>query len=175
MPTERRTTQPEIQRVTLPLDCILRPEEVNAHALEAAKLDEEVFDEKEAASSRSKASKALCDDLVRQRGEHLRKVRTGREERKVTCERVYDFAENAVRTIRLDTGEEVDNRAMTYEERQQHLFEVPRAADDPMEREGADRGQLRNEQSDFERNQIEAADSAGGGTDGSQASGDHEG
>ena len=125
MPTDRRRLQPEVQRINKTLGCELSLAEVNAHALRAAKLDEEIFDEREQNSARQKASKALVDDLSRERGEALRKVRTGKEDRKVNCERTFDFSENAVVTVRLDTGEEIDRRAMTYDERQQALFPVP--------------------------------------------------
>jgi hypothetical protein len=123
----RRTLQPEIQRIEKLLPCELRPDELHAYATEAARLDEEIFQERESQAARSKASKALLDTLSQERSTSLRKIRTRRDDRRVACHVIHDFAENSVKTIRLDTGEEVASRAMTYEERQAQLFELPQS------------------------------------------------
>lgn len=158
-----RTLQPEIQRVQLSLDTILSAEELASYADRAAKLDEELFDKREALSAYQKAAKAEMDEITRDRSDCLRKVRTRREERKVACQRTFDFTTNAVITTRLDSGEVVDTRAMTYDERQQHLFEIPGAGT-----VGADTRQQHREQADFDRSQREGVD------DGSEAEGDAE-
>jgi hypothetical protein len=49
------------------------------------------------------------------------KIRTGSEVRLVECRLEKDFLANAVRIYRLDTGELVEERPMTQEERQLHL------------------------------------------------------
>ena len=51
------------------------------------------------------------------------KIRTGSEVRLVECRLEKDFLANAVRTYRLDSGELVEERVMTVEERQ--LFLLP--------------------------------------------------
>jgi hypothetical protein len=51
------------------------------------------------------------------------KIRTGSEIRMVECRLEKDFLSNSVKTYRLDTGELVEERSMTPEERQ--LFLVP--------------------------------------------------
>jgi hypothetical protein len=51
------------------------------------------------------------------------KIRTGSEVRLVECRLEKDYLANAVRTYRTDTGELVEERPMTAEERQ--LFLVP--------------------------------------------------
>lgn len=142
----RRRMQPEIQRVERTLPCELTPDELRAHGDEAARLDEEIFNEQERAAAHSKASKALVSELQHKRTDKLRRVRTRREDRTVACEIVWDFAENAVRTIRLDTGEEIQSRAMTYEERQGRLFEIPAGANTvETERQRTDLDRFRDE------------------------------
>jgi hypothetical protein len=49
------------------------------------------------------------------------KIRQGFEMRLVECRMEKEFATNAVRLYRLDTGELVEERAMTVEERQRSL------------------------------------------------------
>lgn len=52
-------------------------------------------------------------------------VRSGYEFRGVPCEEVYNYAAATVITFRLDTGEEVEARAMTHAEKNElHMDEV---------------------------------------------------
>ena len=49
------------------------------------------------------------------------KINSGQEQRLIDCEVVKNFDLNVVRVYRLDTGEIVEERAMTTEERQREL------------------------------------------------------
>ncbi|MBW1937119.1 MAG: hypothetical protein JRI84_16565, partial [Deltaproteobacteria bacterium] len=51
------------------------------------------------------------------------KIRQGSEMRLVKCRVEQDFLTNSVKTYRLDTGELVEERAMTAEERQMMLMQ----------------------------------------------------
>lgn len=56
------------------------------------------------------------------------------EERRIECQEVKEFSTNSLRVIRMDTGEEIERRALTAEERQQELPLVdpqPPAAEPP--------------------------------------------
>lgn len=52
-------------------------------------------------------------------------IHTGKDERDVECEEVMVFETNTVQTKRVDTGEIVDQRAMTADERQTSLLADP--------------------------------------------------
>lgn len=54
------------------------------------------------------------------------KIRSGWELRTIECRLEKEFANNTVRIYRQDTGELVEERAMTAQERQQELFFVPK-------------------------------------------------
>jgi len=58
------------------------------------------------------------------------------ETRPVECEAILDYSEKMVTFIRLDTGEDVETRPMTQDERQMELgLEEPEATDDEPEEE----------------------------------------
>jgi hypothetical protein len=69
--------------------------------------------------------KELKMEVERLRGE----VKTGREEREVTCVNEFYFKQNLVKVRRVDNREIVEERPMTDEDRQEHLPSVP--APDP--------------------------------------------
>jgi hypothetical protein len=54
----------------------------------------------------------------------LRRVREKHEDREVECERIADFGAKKLRVTRLDTGEVVQERALTFDELQGRLFVV---------------------------------------------------
>ena len=49
-------------------------------------------------------------------------ITTGTEDRDVECDVVKDFKAGTVTTFRSDTGEQVDQRTLTAEERQEELY-----------------------------------------------------
>lgn len=65
--------------------------------------------------------KTKIQGLDFQIGELKRIVLDGSERREVECFYHKDFENNSVLTVRSDTGEEVDSRRMTPEERQEML------------------------------------------------------
>ena len=66
-----------------------------------------------AADMKSRIERAIADI-----GRWNRTVRDGYEMRNVDCQVVYDFTEGVVRTVRTDSGEELESRKMRQEERQ---------------------------------------------------------
>lgn len=66
-------------------------------------------------------------------------ISTGMEERDVDCEVRKDFIHGKVTTVRLDTGEVVDERVMSADERQEVMFEKESGpARDPAKGKGGD-------------------------------------
>ena len=51
-------------------------------------------------------------------------IATKTEDREVECDQTKDFERGIVTTFRSDTGEQVDQRAMTAEERQEEMFQA---------------------------------------------------
>jgi hypothetical protein len=107
--------------ITKELECQLTAEEIRnlgvalANAIgELDSLDQEKATFMADLKSRRKDARAKMKLLAE-------KIRTGSEMRLVECRIEKDFLANAVRTYRLDTGELVEERAMTPEERQMML------------------------------------------------------
>ena len=99
----------------------LEDEEVQLYGRElSSKLRErdEIDDQESAAKKAAKAAREPIDLRIKA----LRyMLDTKTETRPVECEEVFDFKGNAVRVYRMDTGDEVDARPMTAEERQRPL------------------------------------------------------
>jgi len=116
--------EPNTERSTMVLACKLNESEVASYADEAARISLMRDQKEEARVNAQKDAKAEIEGLDGQIREFLRKVRDKSESREVVVETRFEFSENAVRTVRLDTGEIVSERAMTYEERQEQLFPI---------------------------------------------------
>ena len=65
-------------------------------------------------------------------------ISSGSEEREVECEMRKDYIHGSVTTVRSDTGEVVDERVMTADERQEVMPFVPPAAREPAKGKGGD-------------------------------------
>lgn len=102
----------------------LTDDELLAHADRAARLQGQADHEAEALRDEMKERRAEIEELRTQAREALRLVRERREDRRVEVEVVYEYAANAVVLVRLDTGEQVRQRPMTADERQEALFKV---------------------------------------------------
>jgi hypothetical protein len=64
-------------------------------------------------------------------------ISTGSEEREVECEVRRDYLRGKVTTLRSDTGEQIDERIMTADERQELMF-AEKEARDPAKGKGGD-------------------------------------
>jgi hypothetical protein len=109
-------------RVTLKLNVTLTEAERMMAAMKMADLmDQEsrcVLEGKAVA----KSFKGRADEINGQISQQQLRVRNGYELRDVECEEFWDLEAGFVRITRLDTGEQVSERAMTAEERQGKLF-----------------------------------------------------
>lgn len=120
----------EVERDVLTLPVQLKPEEIAAYADMAARAAAERDAKDAAREAANKLAKSEIETLDGQVNSLLRKVRERQENRTVDVERRWDFPGNAVRVVRLDTGEIVAERAMTIDERQTRLFEMPQVQDE---------------------------------------------
>lgn len=76
-------------------------------------------EEKKASTSEFKARIDACNDITKKLAEI---ITSGKEDRDVECEMIKDFKRNTVTITRTDTGEVVDERPMTEDERQEKMW-----------------------------------------------------
>lgn len=92
-------------------------------------LSQQIDDERRAAAKASGEKLKEISTRIRKRA---RAIRDGSELRMVDCIEREVFETNTVDTIRVDTGETVESRAMSTEERQESLaFPAPNGDDEP--------------------------------------------
>lgn len=65
-------------------------------------------------------------------------ISTGTEDRDVECEQRKDYTHGTVTIVRMDTGELVDQRVMTADERQEKMFADKAEPRDPAKGKGGD-------------------------------------
>ena len=111
MPTLTKTT---IMR----LPVTLSKDEIDAFGRQNAREVENLLH----ATNEKKKSAAHHKDIIERLQAEVERltaiVNTGQDERDVECEIEYDFRQNMAHITRNDTGEFVESRAMTYDERQ---------------------------------------------------------
>ena len=106
---------------TVSLPCQLTDVETLAFATTLAQKQSEIEANEDARRASASQFKSQNDILVAEIRELSRKIRDGFENRDVDCIETFVWAENIVRSTRLDTGEEMWNRPINDTERQQHL------------------------------------------------------
>lgn len=107
---------------TLPVK--LTPDEVRVRATQAAEKQEEYCDVER---RKKDLTRDLGQQLKTKRSEIetlLRAVRTGKEDQLVQVTTRRNEDRRTIETLRMDTGEIIDSRAMTVEERQGKLFGI---------------------------------------------------
>jgi hypothetical protein len=115
-----------------PLPVKLTDEELRAKGDEIAnqviELIENEDDKKNCAADYTRRIKAIRQKIAALSGE----VSSGTELRDVRCEERPDYEANLMLTFRLDTGEIIERRVLTHDERQQKmvLVQMPQAAEE---------------------------------------------
>ncbi len=107
---------------TLPVR--LADDELLGYGDEAARLFAAAQHEEDALREHAKETRGFIEQKREHALELLRRVREKSEDREVECERTADFATRKLRVIRMDTGEVVQERALTFDELQGRLFVV---------------------------------------------------
>lgn len=96
------------------------------HGRRLADLIARIEAEKSEASEQAKQNRERINGLQEQAEKLAGVIRAGSLTESLPCRITHDFAANAVRYLRTDTGECVKERAMTAEERE-HLAQRPLA------------------------------------------------
>ena len=103
------------------LPCDLTREEVAVYSEELAKITSmqaEIEEEKKEVLSdfTAKLNKCIADGRVL-----ARKITTRKEDRHIECDLDFDYTKGLVYTVRTDTGQTIDQRKLTDDERQERL------------------------------------------------------
>ena len=120
----KKTMSPSAKPAYRQLPVELTPTERMARAMTAAERQSEYCElESQKKATTSTLGRQLKE--IRSEIEDLqRAVRSGKETQSVQVETLRNEARRTVETLRLDTGEVVDTRPMTVEERQGKLFGI---------------------------------------------------
>lgn len=141
MDKNKEPPKTKIEPCTRDLLCILTPDEINAANMRASFKDNEYDEESLKYDEIKKLWKKKLDDITAERKRLQRSAREGKEFRNVDCEIRYVFSASPprVETVRLDTGELIDTRAMSAAELQTLLpFQEPDVDDEFGEDPGED-------------------------------------
>lgn len=119
-------TQPT--KITRELFVVLTEDEVSSYSKELARVTSATAlleDEKKASSSafKDKIDRALADSRAL-----ANKITTQKELRPVECHWSLDFKTNRATLYRSDTGETIESRDITEDERQKKLFDDKKRA-----------------------------------------------
>lgn len=109
----------------------LEPDEFNAKARALAETHEKLALEREQQKETRADMKKRIEELEQKRNSLARVVQRGKEERLVDVEVQALDDQGIARTVRLDTGEVVEERPLAAGERQLGLSLVPGPLDDP--------------------------------------------
>lgn len=107
------------------LPVTLTEEERLARGMRAAELGAEYAEVEEAKKAAARDLGQKLKTLRAEMDELHEAVRTGREQQDVQVDHHRNEERKSIETIRLDTGEIIDSRPMTVEERQGSLFAIP--------------------------------------------------
>lgn len=111
------------EMVTRELPYLLTAQELNNLGLEMANSVAELGDLEEQKANYMAEHKKSADKAKAQINLLATKIRSGIETRLIECRVVKDYLAGKVIILRNDNDEEVEERVMTTEERQKHLFQ----------------------------------------------------
>jgi hypothetical protein len=119
---ETKTQEPtRIDKFQQRLPVMLTEKELLGAGDRAAHLAKEAHEAEEARKEADATAKATVKRLQNESEALLATVRDKREYRLVPCERRFDFRLGTVTEVRVDTGEQLEERAMRDDERQVDL------------------------------------------------------
>ena len=146
MPEEPKGTPNEIKETTEYLKCILSDDEVREYGIELARKHTEAEGLEGKKKSFNDQIKADISKVTADISGLSSKISNGYEFKDVECEEHYDYDEETVSIIRLDTGEVETSRKMNSNDLQRRMFpkeeteeeEVPEEAGSEDQQEGVD-------------------------------------
>lgn len=118
------------KNVTRNLRVTLESHEIDARATRAAQAWQEAHNLSASLKEHVKGEKSRIGRLLAEHDLLQEVVRERAEEREVPCVDQYDDDLGMVYTVRADTGEQVDERRMSEEDRQTDLLEASQEAND---------------------------------------------
>lgn len=116
-----KTRKPEVTTGTRNLPVLLTDEELLRRGKRIAAIEEDIGRVEYTLTSAKGQHKAEVTRLEGERAQLSRDIRNGYEHRSVEVEVRHDYRAATVVTSRTDTGEVIDTRTMTIEERQVEL------------------------------------------------------
>ena len=111
----------ERRKTKLDLPCVLTPKQKDEAATRAADAQRLVSEKKKELKDITRDINAVIKRAEGALASDLELFRTGYETRTVKCELTLDYKRGRVKTKRLDTRRNLDERAMTEEEKQRQL------------------------------------------------------
>ena len=114
----------------------LSPEEVDQRKNRLVKVEGDIDDELDAKRAVVGDHNAALKTLRKDRKELLECCQTGTEKREVDVREEWDFKTNRVVFKRVDTGEQIEERAMSGTERQEDMFGEEPAAETAKAKKG---------------------------------------
>jgi signal transduction histidine kinase len=112
---------PEIKRYTASLLCRLSNDDLRQYGQDLAVQVQKCTDEEIRQGVQRKIMKETLEMLEEERNRLAKLVADGVEKRQVECVVQADFISNKAYTMRMDTGEVIDERALKPEEMQMDL------------------------------------------------------
>lgn len=122
---------PEKKKIIRMLECRLLPTEISVKADRLAELDGEITALEKEAQSVAKRYRGQVEELKLERTSLSDAIRTRTETRPIECREAVDRLKSEVVLMRNDTDEEIHRRPMTYEEKQDSLFDKMESIDLP--------------------------------------------
>ena len=107
----------EVRRVVRSLQVELADDDLRQRATAVAVFEMEVVELKERVKKLNTRIKGIRGAIL----EHCKSIQEGNEERDIPVDVTFCYRRNTVTETRIDTGEVIDSRAMTVEERQENL------------------------------------------------------
>lgn len=118
---ERKKKGETFKKITRVLPVQLTDKEIQEQGENLAELEQQL----QTACEESAADAARWRERKKLLGESIRKVskvvNAREEEREISCEMQPDYRRNVMEIVRIDTKETVEERALSYDERQQEL------------------------------------------------------
>lgn len=125
MSKTRHTRTNQVMRhrnVVLELRCDLTLEEQRLKGVQLAEQEHQVAEIENKMKLANEIANKQIKDLTTALSKNTQEIRQGWELRQVKCQMAYDYQRATVVTLRIDTGEVVDERAMNQDERQTTFY-----------------------------------------------------
>ena len=125
MSKTRQTRTNQVMRhrnVVLELRCDLTLEEQRLKGVQLAEQEHQIAELENKMKLSNEITKKQVKDITTALSKNTQEIRQGWELRQVKCQMTYDYPRATVVTVRIDSGEVVDERAMNQDERQTTFY-----------------------------------------------------